>query len=459
MASIDVLLGPNKSDSPSDSSSSGSSSSDEDDVEEILLEEVVLEEGLVVRATSNATTVQSSSSSSSLALASASQHITTSAPSISASRRKSTSPSSSHQLSLDDLITSSQDPPSKTLKYDPTAPESTLVSAHYNQRRDEGMAKRKQSAIIELRNFNNWIKSILIAEYVKPGDGVLDMACGKGGDLIKYSKARVGYYVGMDIAHVSVTHAVDRYNKNAPSGFPAMFCSGDCFSPDHDIDQILDPSLRFDVVSCQFAFHYAFASEEKVRAALHNISCRLKDNGVFISTTTNANVIVKKLRMQSALQISNGICTIEFDSLPDGSQAFGLRYLFTLLDAVDRVPEYLVHIPSLQRLAAEYGLSLELNESFHSFFNRFRNHPQHASMISKQLRHAFPANQWDVAYLYSVLVLRKVPSGRSSQPMASGVPAVITSRLGPGMRFDPKNIQSWCTARDLMEHANDNQAD
>ena len=68
-----------------------------------------------------------------------------------------------------------------------------------------------------MRNFNNWIKSVLITRFAHPAlaastvaDGgggrggrrgkVLDLGCGKGGDLNKWSKARIKEYVAFGIA-------------------------------------------------------------------------------------------------------------------------------------------------------------------------------------------------------------------------------------------------------------------
>ena len=85
------------------------------------------------------------------------------------------------------------------------------------------MQQRQNSPIIGLKNFNNWVKSVLIAKFAHPalrGNGdstsgkspnsgkylsvsgnsrgkVLDMGCGKGGDLNKWQKAKVREYIGV----------------------------------------------------------------------------------------------------------------------------------------------------------------------------------------------------------------------------------------------------------------------
>jgi len=71
-----------------------------------------------------------------------------------------------------------------------------------NSRPDVGVEHRELSPIIGLKKFNNWIKSVLIGKFAfrgqnRPGANVLDLGCGKGGDLNKWKQARIRLYVGM----------------------------------------------------------------------------------------------------------------------------------------------------------------------------------------------------------------------------------------------------------------------
>lgn len=66
---------------------------------------------------------------------------------------------------------------------------------------------------------------------------VLDMCCGKGGDLLKWKKANITHLVAADIASVSVEQCQSRYNdlgsnRSRDSGFApvfrAEFITADC---------------------------------------------------------------------------------------------------------------------------------------------------------------------------------------------------------------------------------------
>jgi hypothetical protein len=87
-------------------------------------------------------------------------------------------------------------------EYDPLQPSNIdevssagFIAAHYDARPDKGKEGRKDSKILQLRNFNNWIKSLLIAKYCPKNAVVLDLAGGKGGDLLKWKQAKINRLV------------------------------------------------------------------------------------------------------------------------------------------------------------------------------------------------------------------------------------------------------------------------
>ncbi|KAJ2356504.1 mRNA cap guanine-N7 methyltransferase, partial [Coemansia sp. RSA 2618] len=104
------------------------------------------------------------------------------------------------------------------------------VAEHYNQRRELGVEGRMHTMITGLRLFNNWVKSIMIRQFAYTGCRVLDLGCGKGGDLRKWSIAGISEYVGMDIAQVSVTQAQKRFGEMHNARFKARFFAQDCYA-------------------------------------------------------------------------------------------------------------------------------------------------------------------------------------------------------------------------------------
>lgn len=104
------------------------------------------------------------------------------------------------------------------------------VASHYNKREDRGTEERKKSPIFHMKAFNNWTKSLLISKYSRKGDHVLDIGCGKGGDLLKWQKARISSLLALDIAAVSIEHAEARYKEGRGFQFKARFKALDCFS-------------------------------------------------------------------------------------------------------------------------------------------------------------------------------------------------------------------------------------
>jgi mRNA (guanine-N7-)-methyltransferase len=227
------------------------------------------------------------------------------------------------------------------------------VADHYNAIAQPNLGTRDDSPILQVKNFNNWVKAVLIRrglqlagfeDRTRRGEGpvVLDLCGGKAGDIKKFSRANCTLYVLADVAATSVRHGAERYNAMVdPSGqqqqsqtqdygnnkrsadgrprrgprpvtFPAAFAAGDNFA-DGFVERVLaevlarrpefrgailpgENHLLFDLVSIQFALHYSFETEARARALLQSISYALRPGGRFVGTIPNAYMFVKRVR-------------------------------------------------------------------------------------------------------------------------------------------------------------------
>ncbi|KAI9733906.1 MAG: mRNA cap guanine-N7 methyltransferase [Cirrosporium novae-zelandiae] len=212
-----------------------------------------------------------------------------------------------------------------------------VVTQHYNAVPERGREWRKTDSRIKgLRSFNNWIKSTVIQKFSPDEDFdpqnpqkskpllVLDIGCGKGGDLGKWQQAPqpIELYIGLDPADVSIHQARDRYQEMRRRGgrgrdhrrpqpplFHAEFFPKDCYGEfigdipiiqQVGIDANVGPggsgSQRwggggFDVVSMMFCMHYAFESETLARGMLRNVAGSLKKGGRFIGVIPNSDIL------------------------------------------------------------------------------------------------------------------------------------------------------------------------
>ena len=218
----------------------------------------------------------------------------------------------------------------------PAPDSSATVADHYNAVPQRGRVWRStESTIKNLRSYNNWVKSTLIQKFSSPGTGesqfvateekpgateqgllVLDIGCGKGGDLQKWANTPkpVSFYIGLDPASVSIAQARDRYHemqrkqrRSNPNLYTADFYVKDCYGEWlGDIKRIEDVGITsepkdrwnsggFDVVSMMFCLHYAFESEDKARGMLRNVAGALKKGGRLIGVCPDSDVLRERI--------------------------------------------------------------------------------------------------------------------------------------------------------------------
>jgi len=175
----------------------------------------------------------------------------------------------------------------------------------------------------KFREYHNWIKSIIIYTYCSPvknvRKSVLDLGCGRGGDVLKWYHARVGEYVGVDVDYYgiysSTDGAVSRYNESKrkfPDFYKATWIQADpscLFNSSYQenklsnmtkenkelIDKTFVSTRKFDCISSMFALHYLFYSKEATDNLVQNINNHLKVGGFLIFTLFDAKSVMDRL--------------------------------------------------------------------------------------------------------------------------------------------------------------------
>ncbi|KAK7084485.1 hypothetical protein SK128_013501 [Halocaridina rubra] len=253
----------------------------------------------------------------------------------------------------------------------------STVASFYNNLENKGLQERSQSRIYYMRNSNNWIKSYIIShclELIRDRQVddypiiVLDLGCGKGGDLRKWQKGNIRHLVCADIAETSLQQCKERYETTRNIRFSAEFIVADC-TKTRLKNKMKAAEKKLDLVSCQFAFHYSFESLPQAETMLQNISENLKRGGYFCTTIPNANEIMSRLMKNGGKSFGNEVYRIEFpEDRPDNPPLFGDQYNFFLEGVVD-CPEFLVHPKTLEKLAEKWNLELVWCKSFATLYN------------------------------------------------------------------------------------------
>ena len=296
------------------------------------------------------------------------------------------------------------------------------IRKHYDDIRQTHRTTRSDTEVSCVKNLHNWIKSVLIRTYAFPLCKVLDLGCGKGGDLLKWGKVNISKYVGLDISSQAIHDAIERYKgrsadtrkpqtiQHRSEKFEADFiCHDFC----HPLPQFKSVLHGFDLCSCQFALHYAFESELRANTFFHNISSNLVDGGIFIATFPDEDVILKRLLRGTGTQFGNSLYSIQFHGSDKKSvisqykqKDFGLKYNFSLCSAIYDCPEYVVHKSLLQKLCNEHNFTLIAVYPFQQILKEQKQ--KHKQLYKKMnVSNYIPPEQFAVSQLYCAAIFRK----------------------------------------------------
>jgi len=242
--------------------------------------------------------------------------------------------------------------------------------------------------IFNMRKFHNYIKNELIINSCKSikAEKLLDIACGRGGDIIKWIKSDLKFVFAFDVHKESIycndgDCAISRFNdikKNYKSKNKKPFTrfynlnilDKDILSKiKYNENKINIPNFngKYDVVSCQFAFHYFSKNDDDLNHLFNVISNKLKVNGLFIGTTTDGDKIKKILEIGDVnipllTLIKKDNNSYLFDINSDDNK----RKHYFELQGVSL--EYYVIKEKLINIAEKYGLKMIEIKSFYDWY-------------------------------------------------------------------------------------------
>lgn len=292
---------------------------------------------------------------------------------------------------------------------------------------------RQHMLSVHMLNFhNNGVKSALY-RYAKKHDSLLELACGKAGDMARWKDGEFSFVLGVDLAKDNICKPSDGAYARVINGQQVIkkriqdrityvylnhvFAVGNCALPIHDGSCTDDPDSKellrvlfkrhardrvdpvyahingaaangFSVVSCQFAIHYFFKNETTLNGFLDNVAINLKPGGVFIATFMDGDRVHDLLTRPGAGGLAEGrkldgkalVWAIikRYTTFGDGGSGGGVgamnvygKYIEVYLENTGKlIPEFLVHLPTLVAKMKERGLEVADTELFSHDFAR-----------------------------------------------------------------------------------------
>lgn len=258
-----------------------------------------------------------------------------------------------------------------------------------------------------LRDFHNlYVKMMLITKVSRPGDTLIDVACGKGGDFSKWIQARLSFVFGVDLSPDNIENRLDgacarflnlkKKTKTMPS---ALFVVGNSQMNIRTGESMTEKAKQitasvfgrtpknvalgkgvakhygvgedgFNVTSCQFALHYFFEDKHILHRFIRNVVECTKVGGYFVGTCYDGKRIFNMLKGKKNgdevelhhANTSNKIWGVkklyDEDTFEDDRTSVGYTisvYQETINKAFE---EYLVNFDYLIRVMENYGFQV-----------------------------------------------------------------------------------------------------
>ena len=323
-----------------------------------------------------------------------------------------------------------------------------------------------------LRDFHNlFVKKMLIHSIGKQGDTLIDLACGRAGDLPKWVSRNLSFVFGIDVSQQNLENKTNgacarflNYKKQYKNVPHALFVHGNSSlnirsgeamysekgaeitravfgQGDKNADKLGKGVVRqyakgatgFNITSCQFAIHYFFENKETFFNFIRNVSECTKINGYFIGTSYDGESLFDRLKTslpgESISVYASGEkkmweVTKEYDRDTFDTEDTCLGYKINVFqESINKsFHEFLVNYSYLTRIMANYGFkliskseakSLGFNDGtgmFYDLYNAMMSEIRRDPSKAPEYKSApdMSANEKSISFLNRYFIYRKV---------------------------------------------------
>lgn len=218
---------------------------------------------------------------------------------------------------------------------------------------------------------------------------LLDLACGKSGDLSKWKAAYLKRVICIDIDKKCIDYAISFY-KSYPRPKPSVYYvwgdTSKLIFPNQDaglndmqkvrLKEYIPTKNNFDIVSCQFCLHYYFESENKLKNLVQNIKDNLKVGGYFIGTCFDGEKLFKLLKGKKEIEGATNDDTIwkikkayRIRTFNNTKPYFNTKVSVFVKSIGNYHDEYLVNFKYLKQYMNKHGFKTVSVKSFEEYYN------------------------------------------------------------------------------------------
>jgi len=298
---------------------------------------------------------------------------------------------------------------------------------------------------LDVTGFHNRIKEVLYKNNIKKGDTLLELAVGRGGDINKWIKSQPSKVVGIDISDSNLNAPRSglcvRYLEKKRKGVkipPGLFFKADMSQPLEEQEghylRILEGTENapteyleqfhglnaFDTISCQFAIHYACATEETFKTFIGNLTKHGK--GLFFGTCLDGRSVYSLLlgKPNHVFRSNQGIFGEFIKDYEDGAEwteEFGKQIRVKLETFEQEQKEYLVPFEKVKSMMAAEGYELVEEKMFGDYYAN-----QNAITLGQE--------QQQFSFLHKSFVFKKGEKPKPApEPVKEEVPVVEEKKI------------------------------